>query len=106
MTASCLLGLVGLFWLMVLLAIIGIHPVISIAIVGTWLAPLSVDPNVLGTLFLSVWAVGVTASPLSGISLALIGRYGLSSRSILLWHYRYALVMLVACSLMIGLMMR
>lgn len=96
-------ALVGLLAAMVLLAVIGVHPVISIAAVGTWLAPLHADPNLLGTLFLCVWAIGVTLSPLSGVSLALIGRYALSARQILRWHGRYALVMWLAASLALWL---
>jgi len=84
--------------LMVVLAVIGIHPVISIAVMGTVLSPLLVDPNILGMLFLSVWALGVVASPLSGMNLALIGRYSLQSRQILGWHFRYLLFMLSVCS--------
>ncbi len=81
---------------MVLLALIGVHPVISITMAGVWLAPLSVDGNFLGTLFLCVWAIGVVAAPFSGMNLALAGRYGIRGRAILRWHRHYLPVMLLA----------
>lgn len=80
---------------MVVLAVLGVHPVISIAMAGTWLKPLSVDGNLLGTLFLCVWAIGVVAAPFSGMNLALAGRYGVRAREVIGWHLRYVLFMFV-----------
>jgi hypothetical protein len=87
---------------MVALSIAGIHPVISIAILGAWLAPLHPDPDLLGTVFLCSWAIGVVAAPLSGMNLALHGRYGVRGKSVIRWHYRYVLVMLLAAILLLG----
>ena len=94
---------VGSLLVMVVLSIAGIHPVISIAVLGAWLAPLHPDPNFLGAVFLCSWAIGVIAAPLSGMNLALHGRYGVRGRDVIRWHYRYVLVMLVAAiSLLAG----
>jgi hypothetical protein len=82
----------------VLLAIAGIHPVISIATSAVWLAPVDPDPNILGTLFLSGWAIGVVVAPLSGMNLALQGRYGIRSQDVIRWNWRYALIMLIAAN--------
>ena len=84
------------FAAMVLASVIGIHPVISISVVGVWLAPLHLSGNFLGTVFLSVWAIGVVADPLSGMNLALAGRFGLRAGDIVRWHLGYALFMLPA----------
>ena len=91
-----LLTACGLLLVMVVLAVAGVHPVISIAMAGVWLAPLALDPNMLGFLFLSTWAIGVVAAPFSGMNLALAGRYGVDGRTVLQWHIRYVPVMLVA----------
>jgi hypothetical protein len=91
--------------LMVGLALIGVHPVISIAVMGTVLSPLPIDPNILGMLFLSTWALGVVASPFSGMNLALIGRYQLQAKQILGWHFHYLIFMLVVCSLSLWILM-
>lgn len=69
----------GVLAVMILLAVIGIHAVISITMVGSWLAPLHPDPLLLAMVFVQSWAIGLAAGPMSGIHLALQGRYGISS---------------------------
>ena len=78
---------------MFLLAVLGVHPVISIAVIGHWIA--SVEPNqtLLAIMFLMSWAIGVSTSPISGINLALHGRYGVSGQQIFKWNLSYALKM-------------
>lgn len=75
---------------MFLLAILGVHPVISIAVIGHWI--ISIEPNqtLLAIMFLMSWAIGVSASPISGINLALHGRYGASGQQIFKWNIAYA----------------
>jgi hypothetical protein len=97
---------VDLLILMVLLAVVGIHPVISITIAGTLLAPLDANANIVGLLFLSAWAIGVSVAPLSGMNLALMGRYSLKSRQVFSWHWQYALVMLSVCSVYLWVLMQ
>ncbi|MCB1915343.1 MAG: hypothetical protein KDG52_06470 [Rhodocyclaceae bacterium] len=58
-------------------ALVGVHAVISISLVSAWLAPISPDPVLLATIFTQSWAIGLAVGPLSGIHLALQGRYGL-----------------------------
>ncbi|MGB5735190.1 MAG: hypothetical protein WBM40_12200, partial [Thiohalocapsa sp.] len=48
-----------LLLLMTGLAIVGVHPVISIATAQGVLAPLAPDPNLLGSTYLMAWGVGV-----------------------------------------------
>jgi hypothetical protein len=78
-----------LLWMFVL-AILGVHPVISIAVIGHWI--ISIEPNqtLLAITFLMAWAIGVSASPISGINLALHGRYGASGQQIFKWNIAYA----------------
>ncbi|BAO43857.1 conserved hypothetical protein [Thiolapillus brandeum] len=87
---------------MVALAVLGVHPVISISVAGVWLASLHVDSNFLGTLFLCVWAVGVASAPLSGMNLALASRYGIRAGSILRWQGSYVAFMLLAIVPLLG----
>jgi len=58
-------------------AMIGVHAVISIAVVSAWLMPIDPDPVLLATVFSMSWAIGLAVSPLSGIHLAIQGRYGI-----------------------------
>jgi C4-dicarboxylate transporter len=89
----------GSAWLlllgMVALSAIGVHPVISIATVSGILMPVVDDPNLLGITFLMTWALGVTYSPLSGMHLAMQGRYGINAFGFLRWNAGYVTFMLL-----------
>ncbi|MFO1420257.1 MAG: hypothetical protein U1F59_04820 [Candidatus Competibacteraceae bacterium] len=79
-----LLGMVGI-------AALGVHPIISIAACGAWLAPLHPDPNLLAITLLMTWAIGVPANPLSGLHLMMQGRYGIDGYAFLRWNAGYVL---------------
>ncbi len=78
---------------MIAVGTIGVHPLMSIAIVSPLLIPLSPDNSQLGFLFLSSWAISTGSSPLSGVGLALTSRYHASPREIVQnnWHYAIAM---------------
>ncbi len=75
-------------------AVAGIHPVVTIATFGTLLAPLDPNPNLLAMSFLAGWAIGLPMSPLSGVGLALQGRYHVRAADIIRWNYRWGLAMM------------
>ncbi|MDX1266180.1 MAG: hypothetical protein R3311_02340 [Oceanisphaera sp.] len=77
----------------VLLSLLGIHPIICIALAGSVLAPLAPDHTLLALVFLSSWAVGTSTGPLSGINLAFQGRYGIDSFRIMRWNLSYLGIM-------------
>ena len=72
-------------------ATLGVHPVITIASFGVWLAPLHPNPNLLATTFLMSWAIGVPANPLSGLHLMMQGRYGIDGYAFLHWNTAFVL---------------
>ena len=74
---------------MIFVALLGVHPLVSIALLSPFLTPLGADPNQLAFMFLFVWGVSTASSPLSGVGLAMVGRYQVRSRDIvrLNWHY-------------------
>lgn len=74
---------------MILLCVLGIHAVISITSVAAWLAPLNPDPLLMAAVYVQCWAIGLAASPMSGIHLALQGRYGVSSVVLARANIRY-----------------
>ena len=83
---------------MIIIGILGVHPIVSIAIVSPLLLPLNPDHSQLGFLFLTSWAISTGSSPLSGVGLALVSRYQASPRKILQGNWHYALVMwAIAC---------
>ncbi len=83
--------------IMSLLCLIGIHPVVSIASVSPFLAPLNVDPNQLAFMYLFVWGLANGCSPLSGIGLAMVSRYRAGNTQIIKLHWKY-LVSLWLCA--------
>jgi len=76
---------------MVGVAALGVHPVITIAAFGVWLAPLHPEPNLLAITLLMAWAIGVPANPLSGLHLMMQGRYGIDGYAFLRWNGAYVL---------------
>ena len=79
--------------LMLVLAVAGVHPVISIAVAGTLLAPLDPPADMLAATFLCSWAIGVAISPLSGINLALSARFGVTATQVLRINWSYGVIM-------------
>jgi hypothetical protein len=80
-----------LLLLMVGLSAFGLHPVISIATFGSWLAPIHPHPTLLAMTFLMAWAIGILANPLSGLHLAMQGRYGIDGYAFLRWNSVYVM---------------
>lgn len=72
-------------------AALGVHPIISIAACGVWLASLHPEPNLLAITLLMAWAIGVPANPLSGLHLMMQGRYGIDGYAFLHWNGAYVL---------------
>ena len=89
---SVLLGLI------IFIGVLGVHPVVSISVVSPLLLPLNMDHSQLGFLFLSSWAISTACSPLSGVGLALVGRYNAQPNGIIQNNWHYAIIMWVfAC---------
>ncbi len=91
---SMILGVV------IIIGIIGVHPVVSISIISPLLLPLDVDHSQLGFLFLSSWAISTASTPLSGVGLALLSRYQAAPEVILRSNWHYAVVMWIITSVM------
>jgi len=84
---------------MILVGIIGIHPVVSIAIASPMLLPLNPDPTQLGFLFLSAWAISAGSSGLTGLGLLMTSRYQIPTKTIVTNSVYYAIFMWLLCSL-------
>lgn len=64
---------------MVVVAMSGIHPVVSVALAASFLIPVKPNPELLATTLLFGWNIGTLACPLSGLHLVMQGRYGVPS---------------------------
>jgi len=95
-TLACIIALSG----------IGIHPVIGIAVFAALFAPLHPEPNLLAMTFLVAWGLGVCISPVSGLHLALQGRYRIDGWRFLPWNFSYALAMFIVALAPIAMLYR
>ena len=95
--AAGLTGIVGLGWItlpitsfdglsaslllaaIIVIAMLGIHPVIQVAGLTPLLAVIQPDPLLLAMTYLFGWSLGTCGSPLSGTHLVMQGRYGIPS---------------------------
>jgi hypothetical protein len=75
--------------------------VISIAAVAIWLEPLRLDPDLLALVFVYAWGLSIAVSPLSGLNLALQGRFGIPGVTIMKWNALYTLQMFAVASLLL-----
>lgn len=78
---------------LVVVALLGMHPVTSVVLAGSILAPSITDPNLLGLTMLMGWSMGIILSPLSGTQLSLQSRYGLKAMQLFSLNRRYVVVM-------------
>ncbi len=88
--ASILLGI------FIILAFVGIHPIITIAIIGDFLS--GVNHTLLAVTFLMAWSTTVSTSPFSGLNLTIIARYNIEGRRIFKLNIFYALKMYIMSS--------
>ncbi len=74
---------------------LGVHPVISIAISASVLAPLQPDPTLFAMVGLIAWGLQAAGGPLSGLNVVMQGRYGIDSFTMARWNLKYVGVLLL-----------
>jgi hypothetical protein len=88
--ASILLGI------FIILGFIGIHPIITIAIIGDFLS--GVNHTLLAITFLMAWSTTVSTSPFSGLNLTIVARYNYDAKEIFKLNIFYAIKMYLVCA--------
>lgn len=86
-----------LLLIFIFLAFIGIHPIITIAIIGDFFN--EVNHTLLALTFLMAWSTTVSTSPFSGLNLTIVARYGFEGKEIFKLNIFYALKMYLVCVL-------
>ncbi|XXK23187.1 hypothetical protein ACMAY5_05420 [Arenicellales bacterium nBUS_48] len=86
---------------LLLLAFIGVHAIVSIVAASAILLPLNPDPLMLALIFLVTWSVGSTGGPISGLNLAMQGRYGITAFQCFAWNIIYTLIIFIGSSILI-----
>ena len=89
LTASILL------FILIFLSFVGIHPIISIAIIGNWMHEL--NHTLLAVTFLMSWSTSVATSPVSGLNLTMQARYKLKAIDIFKINIPYTIKMYLLC---------
>ena len=86
-----------LLLIFITLAFIGIHPIITIAIIGDFLG--GVNHTLLALTFLMAWSTTVSTSPFSGLNLTIVARYNFDAKMIFKLNIFYAFKMYLICVL-------
>ena len=84
-----------LLFIFILLAFVGIHPIITIAIIGDFLS--GVNHTLLALTFLMAWSTTVSTSPFSGLNLTVVARYDFDAKEIFRLNIFYAFKMYLIC---------
>lgn len=88
--------------LMILISLIGVHPIISISVLGGLLQPLNPEPNLLGLMFIFSWGLSVLISPLSAVSLLMQSRYKMPMNQLLSINLSFTIIMFtLACLILV-----
>ena len=80
----------------VLCAMAGVHPLVSVTALVAVTLPASPDPTLLAMVCVTGWGIGSAASPYSGINLVLAARCGASSWLLARWSALYCAIMVLA----------
>ena len=83
----------------VVLAAIGVHPLVSVTALVAISLPTSPDPTLLAAVCVTGWGIGSVAGPYSGISLVLAARCGVSSWVFPRWNALFCTIMVLAAAL-------
>lgn len=86
-----------LLLIFIILAFIGIHPIITISIIGDFLS--GVNHTLLALTFLMAWSTTVSTSPFSGLNLTIVSRYNCNAKEIFKLNILYALKMYCICTI-------
>lgn len=89
----------------IVVSIIGVHPVVSIAVIGTLVQPLHPDPTVLAIVCLSIWSLGVVASPFSGVNTVLSSQFQVKALDLLSGNIGYVMIMWLCISALFFLLL-
>ncbi|MCJ8300694.1 MAG: hypothetical protein MJK13_17420 [Pseudomonadales bacterium] len=92
------------FVLIVLLSMLGFHMLIGVSIVAPLVLPLNPDPSLLAVVILASWALGSAVGPLSGMNISIQASYGVDSKKILAWNFRYVCIMALLVILVINIL--
>ncbi|KFF59694.1 hypothetical protein JF66_09575 [Cryobacterium sp. MLB-32] len=81
---------------MVLFALIGVHPVVSVAVVAALVQPLNPDPTLFVLAASIGWGASASVGPLTGLTMFLHARYGIDGLALTRRNFVYLAIVLAA----------
>lgn len=86
-------------WLLLLtivvLAVLGLHPIVTIAIAAALITDSTTNPTLLAMTGLIAWGIQAAIGPITGLNVVLHGRYGIDSFTIARWNLTHAVSLMV-----------
>ncbi|MEB4616519.1 hypothetical protein [Leucobacter sp. M11] len=79
----------------VLGSLVGLHPLIAISVIAGLVLPLHPEPTLLGVAIAFGWGIAAPVGPISGVTVVLAQRYGVSNRAMVLGNLPYAAIGIV-----------
>ncbi|RXJ96394.1 tellurium resistance protein TerC [Malaciobacter molluscorum] len=92
-TASIILAII------IIVSFAGIHPIISISILGHWMNTMPINQTLMAVMFLFAWGISVGSSPISGLNLTLQARYEVKIKELFSINIFYAFLSYLFSSL-------
>lgn len=88
---------------MTLVALVGVHPVISIAAVASVLGPVISEPTLFALAGTIAWGTAAAVGPISGLNVFLAGRFGVNGFDVARRNFPYLFVVVVLALPALGL---
>ena len=80
---------------MIALSVVGVHPIVSIALVGTLVLPLQPDPTLFVLAASIGWGTATPVGPITGLVMFMNSRYGINTTALTRGNLRYLVIVLV-----------
>ncbi len=80
---------------MTLVALVGVHPVISIAAIASVLGPVISEPTLFALAGTIAWGTAAAVGPISGLNVFLAGRFGVSGFEVARRNFPYLFIVIV-----------
>jgi hypothetical protein len=86
----------------IVMSVFGVHQIITIGVLASVLAPLNPDPTLFAMACTAAWGTCAALSPVGGLNMFIMGRYGVSSIALSRGNALYALGVIVLALPILG----
>jgi hypothetical protein len=86
----------------IVMSVFGVHQIITIGVLASVLAPLNPDPTLFAMACTAAWGTCAALSPVGGLNMFIMGRYGVSGIALSRGNALYALGVIVLALPILG----